>query len=433
MWWWRWRNVPPANDPNQIVTGTVELPAGDADSLNIMAGLNELTPISDGSFSTLLRDDAPALIAAVDSDENPVLMAVSPTPGDRSLTRAGTMVALNARTTAQAMIYLLPLVAQNSPEDERGMLGLIDGLPETAVLEAAIEAALRSNPASSPLDNPAVADALGRAYEATVAAAVARIGNRTIIDPALASEIEVTENTGQTGANRIFTVKNMGKRWLRAEMSSTGTGTYIPSISPVISFHPMGPQSAQFTANITDGIPDVISVYGLGFKDGPPPLDSTSLWVGPAAMSLVCDIAAPILSTVTNANLSSATLVAIAEGVRLQSGFLRCTTQLANGYYPEAFQTFMKTVVETIVAEDMKILKRIALEAAKSLPKMVASYVWIGVKIVQLVAASIDLGRALASIAADRWREVFTITATGDAEVEIRGFAADRLSGWRLP
>ncbi|NCO95986.1 MAG: hypothetical protein COZ06_27025 [Armatimonadetes bacterium CG_4_10_14_3_um_filter_66_18] len=427
-------NNPAVPDTRTVVNGRVVLPAGEASDLTVLAGANEPAAVKDGAFSVRLRDDAPALMTAVNANDEPVLMAVSPTPATKAATRAATPPVLNAQTTAVAMVYLMPYIAQAEPDDEQAMLSLITGLPETAALASALQDALTASPGSPPLDNASVRAALTNATNATLrAAAAASTKGRAILyvdPPTEQSYVSVAEKPVQHNVSRrTFEIKNRGRRWVVAVMRPSKEWVMMPSADSLLSFHPFGSryQTATLSTDVW-GLEDYsVDVYGLGLKAGGPNIDPSSeewtYYQRAGIATLLGDIVSPVLKTVCNIpSVPSSVLQALAEMGDAGTVLSQYANYLRNGQVQEAFLSVAKWALDKLLADDGRLLA-LALGSvanAGEVAKAVAKLVALPYKILSVASELVGFIEAAKDLSNCKSKEVFLVTGTGDAIVGVK-------------
>ncbi len=292
--------TPPA-DPRPIVTGTVQLPAGNPDELTIQAGINKPVAISGGSFGVRLFDNAPAVITAVDKSGAPVLMsfslAISRSKGYRS--RAVESQGLSPESTAIALVYLVPTIAQNSPDLQEAVKSKIASLPETLKLANAIRNSLQQNQGMSPLSDPTVSLAYTSAVQAmitTMDQTQAQLSRGITISPSQASGIGMNV-WEEDSAIKGVTVRNIYGRWVSVVPDNEDSKIVGPCELIFMGF----PQPK--TDNIPVRFSDenmAIKVYGIGHQIPPSGTEDRKLWAPIAGLTVVEQWLVPIADSILN-------------------------------------------------------------------------------------------------------------------------------------
>jgi hypothetical protein len=157
---------PPPTRPGDNVSGRINLEGVDFGSVRARVGTTPPTSVSNMTFSGQLRLNAPGLILVENRQSQPLLMAFRPERAGAPSTVED--IEVSPFSTAVALVYMTPLIAQDSAEDQDAMVSLISDLSETTVLAEAIEDSLRSNSTSDPTSDHRVQRALEQAVDAAI-------------------------------------------------------------------------------------------------------------------------------------------------------------------------------------------------------------------------------------------------------------------------
>lgn len=271
------------------------------DGAQARVGADAPSDVTDNGFSGKLRRNAPGLIVIENANGDPLLMAVL-AQDDAADPDADVEIEVTYQTTAVALVYLMPLIAQDLPADQVAMLALIGSLPQTSALTEAIAAALTANSTAGILDDAGVQAALEAAIDATFAQATTVIagGNvnaRVTITPTESDAVTVVQDDTDL---TLFDVTNGGRRRVNAFVLSDGSSLELGSIGSLLSINPVASPTGELTSTVAEAVGDVIDVYGLGFADGLPDLAEVSRWGRPSALTMLDNMVNPIIKLVLN-------------------------------------------------------------------------------------------------------------------------------------
>lgn len=290
------------NLTGEIVIANVDGEPLVLDDAKARVGAGEPTDVTDNGFSGKLRRNAPGLVVIENAAGEPLLMAILAQQDDDADPDAEIEIEVTYQSTAVALVYLMPLIAQDLPSDQVAMLALIGSLPQTSALTEAIAAALTADPSAGILDNTDVRTELEAAIDATFALAAATIdgGNvnaRVTITPPESDAVSVVQDDTDL---TLFDVTNGGRRRVSAFVSSTGASIELGSIGSLLSFNPVASPTGELTSMDAETSGDVIDVYGLGFADGLPVVADVDRWGRPSALTILDNMVNPIIKLVLN-------------------------------------------------------------------------------------------------------------------------------------
>lgn len=299
------------------LTGRINAEGVDLDGATARVGSGEPGEVTDGSFTGKLRPNAPGLIVIANDDGDPLLLAVL-AQDDGASDDDEIEIDVTFQTTAVALVYLMPLITQETPADQVAMLALISSLPQTSALTDAIQAALTANPTTGILDDAGVQAALESAIDATFAQASAALAGggtnaRVVITPTELDSVTVTQDDTDL---TLFDVTNGSRRRISAFVASTGASLELGSIGSFLSINPVADPTGQLTSTVAEADGDVIDVFGLGFADGLPAVADVDQWGRPSALTMLDNMVNPIIKLVLNVPSVPADVVdALAESL----------------------------------------------------------------------------------------------------------------------
>jgi VWFA-related protein len=405
--------------------------------LTIVAGGNAPIPLRSLSFTLRLRNDATALVAAVNNANAPVLLAFRPGPLRSAGRTSAPELVLNARSTAVAVLYMTPLITQELFDDETEILKIIENLPETDALADAIEAALQSDTrdvgSPSPLADEGVKSAYSKAFEALVKARLEQMGVPTdeaqqdgrVVNPPLAGGVLVVEGVDPDTGQPRLEVTNLGQRYVQA-LLPTGERALLRSTCSLLSRRPR-PQQAFFPPVCGGPDPTVqLLVYGPGVGD-PVPLEEWEGWLTPLVATFLYDIQLPALKALLNVpDVPLPVLNALFLKARQErETFNQLALQMSDEDLLSAMNTFALWLNNALSENNGDLLQQILAdyhqpEEAQRLTAATLPYLSLQL---DLLGAVVDVEQAFQVMTElpallVRWRETFDITC-GPPPVEI--------------
>ena len=257
--------------PPQESSSTLMLPAGstlDPASLTASTADGDFSVGSDGTFTVNVVSNEPSLVTIRNAAGNAILA------GFLSPDSAKQNGVIDARSTAQVLLYFALGTFLTPPDQRDHLLTLIDGLPECATLAAAIDAAVAGNPTAFHDADAALVAALEAAHESVLASAEA--GALLPTQFAAKGEPEATQillqpdaNTRQSGAqvlhnpdgSGVIVQNNVRRRaslfaYKTATVDTEGTRT---DLSPPVQVGPKVEVPTTFRLEIVSSIQAALS------------------------------------------------------------------------------------------------------------------------------------------------------------------------------
>lgn len=275
----------PIVPPNPIVAGNLDLPNDPSGNLVVIAGSENSIPGEDASFDIELQPNCTQAVMAVDDGKLQAVAIVLDTSSQST-------VLLNPRSTAEAIVLLTPMVAQETITGNTGVMEVIKSLPELSQLETAIAHNLETYGTAVNPDSPdqGFIDALSNTLNALFENEQFRNASAWNINPNSASMLEIRENT-ETPATNDFEAVNSAKRYvdiydgsaLVAGVGSLGLATMYQ------------PSHCDFTLDITGRSQITLKAYGAGIHNIPTEGEDLSRLAFPAVRSLLFDMFIPVV------------------------------------------------------------------------------------------------------------------------------------------
>lgn len=410
-----------------VSSGKVTLPPSVSPSnLTVVSGIDSQPVQADGSFSITLNKNNSQLVTAVNPESNPVLLGIIVNA------QPGASVPLDMHSTAEALIYLSPGIAQDDTADAQTVMGYIKELPETTALANLLEAKIAVDPniLGSDIADPEINAALSNALQALIAkiqqeGGIQKSGVFKIIPttPASASGVEFTYDT----VTQSLEGRNYKKRYVaiwetNPEIKHLFSVSSISSIG-MLTDSILNLQVTTYTRN-TSALPNsnnelTLKVYGLGFSDVTNTADGMTSgdWVRlslPAAETAVFDIAAPVIGTVLGINNLSGkasnafTQYASTVSLVLQGSDLG--VKLASGDLKGTVITLIKSSVFVLTENNYAVLRAILIECgADAIQQAAINSIFIWTRLIFSVANLSDVILSATSLTTTKLVETFTI------------------------
>ena len=181
--------------------GHVELPAEcpvAPEETQVFTTFTPECPVTEqGTFSAEVAAGGAQIVALLGPGDQPLglTLATGVTSSTSQMTAANGDLVISPRTTAITWVFLTPFIVNPDPDGAQMVLEFLDGLPEIDTLAAAIEQALAAGNDITDPDNAEIANALGAATDAALAAALQEV------ESASAQGIEVDPTETQDGIN----------------------------------------------------------------------------------------------------------------------------------------------------------------------------------------------------------------------------------------
>jgi hypothetical protein len=462
-------------------TGTIVLPAGAKTApsdLVVATSESETRPAADGSFQVSSRASYPHLHAAIDASGSAVLMAVRPThlPAD-------TGFRLDALSTATALVYLNPFVAQPTAAAADKALETIRQLPETRRLADYLDAALAEGGLPDPAGDKKLAQLTGKAISAFIQqlpqaqshAALPSAGYRSALAPVSVicgqtpslrptNALTVSPSGKQAGVRLVaetttplastpFRLENHGVAWCCVEApANRASPFYLRSRAPTLSLSLGGPHSATLSLDLIAHDTTTVTVWVPGLRPFRPPgldpRDYAKISQG-MVITLLADGLFPVLSCllgvaidtsddmvvhVAGAILSSVAMESFTTGLarisqgNIAVGLVEVLVDMAKRIILD--REVLKKVVEALAAEigahaRQQLLRAAAERMATYLAPVIGQALLIA-KVGALSAGLIE--RAWGVATTPSAKVVFTVTTSGQARPDEPG----KLTGLRI-
>ncbi|MCH8028668.1 MAG: hypothetical protein IH874_01895 [Candidatus Dadabacteria bacterium] len=313
------------------VSGSVDAPPG-SNIIAVNSAIESSSISVDGSFTLELVEGSVQLVITTNSDGNPILMDIAVDA------RENQQITLDAQSTSEALLYLSPGVAQNTPDDASTVLELIRSLPETTNLATILANKIAENP-NILVDlegDPEIVQAISVALQAFVAKITSEgfqstssrenaIGSLSVsrsatVNPLFASGLfvffneETKELRVENGAKRyvdFYTVSRPTEQFLFGIDSVSVFGSGIDILLGELSGStPQVRTSEVITlSDFSTSTPFIIKAYGLGFRDaanvwGSATLEDIDRLYFPVSQTLVFDTVIPTISIILGVDVS---------------------------------------------------------------------------------------------------------------------------------
>jgi hypothetical protein len=230
--------IPPAQGLEQMALVQVSLPAGtplSASDLRLSAGVHSAALSANGAGAANLDTTIAQLLVASTPAGNPVLLATS-------TGRPADQVQLNVRTTAEALVFLSPVLVTPAKDTAQVILAAIRNSPKLPALVDLVQSRLQTQG-----DNALVAEdsILSAAVLETVEEVVARIGSPRTAQiiasleqgpqpqgPTEQSGIRISLLTADAQGRTRVRVENTRRRWVSVvtSYSSDGAAFVTPAL-----------------------------------------------------------------------------------------------------------------------------------------------------------------------------------------------------------
>jgi hypothetical protein len=204
------------------------LPSGStttANDLRVVSTFGDGTVNGTGNFTVPVNQRVPQLVAAVDTQNRPILL---------NIVSGGAVGAVNIQSTALSLLSLNPLLATSDPEDRQALLNLLNGLPQLDALEAALSVHIRDGGNLGNLSNE-VENALEAAVQAALQAirGGAGISTRGVTPTSQQSGVLVQPIDDTVASNIRIRLQNFRKRHVQAfaapaNSAGDATGAFEP-------------------------------------------------------------------------------------------------------------------------------------------------------------------------------------------------------------
>jgi len=430
------------------LTGSINVPTGSGLSpvdLTINTGVFSQThPTPDGRISIKANPGATQLVSAITQVGDPVLLSIIPDA------REGTSVSLDSHSTAEALIFLHPVVVVSEPSLSRQIIAIIHSLPETQTLSNTIDASLRVNSRALVVGDSSIAHALGEAVNKVVVT----IGNLTpssdessisrdqlnlyqqkkhyrdgiakdlANSPINVLDLLITPNSPQSGVSvsamptsgdhYTITVSNSKKRYVSVYLDDASSGAAIasallPSRKSLLSFSPLSPSSKDLNnpLDVNAHPHSTLSAYGLGAQG----FSNTSSWqvriVSPVVLTGISDFILPIMQVISGANLGGTGYIESPGGVwvEMASGLAAdpkftgsLTLAIGTGDYKGAILTTIKAGLGYFVTNPVLFI-RLLRDGGLSFFESIATNAVLPLRIISLFATAFDLTSAVIDFA----------------------------------
>ncbi len=254
------------------MTGSVDLPwdEGVLPMESLQLGFAGQTPaLSDsGTFAFTAYPDGPGLLIASDGEDSPVLMSVVPRPA------SGASAAIDARSTALALLFMTPGITVSDPDDAVEVLNTLALTDGFWTLVNQVETALAEDPRALAEEDAYINQALGTVinhyFEAILETAAA--ADPTLLRPQ--GEI-VIDPSYEKGALRVtylgntdFELSNAAGRWSLAVPSVGEPFWVFPSgvlVDWIKAGRPFPASKRRFELPVALDTEETLNVYGIGF------------------------------------------------------------------------------------------------------------------------------------------------------------------------
>jgi hypothetical protein len=269
------------------INGVVSFPSGapiNVQDLSIGFGESDKSVDSSGAFSIKGTEHVPGAALAMDAGGNLLMMAVLPDP------QSSQTLSLNARSTAEALVFMNPFVVENKRAKAVNAMADIQTLPQVDTLESLLTQKLAVDPLYLQGNDARLAEAIARAVVAYIdlhaqVAASPKLSETNSPRTAASSNspansILISPTTQTSGhlityvGDNVFNVTNAYGRWALLRVEKTGQQVWLSPNGSMLDFFydglPWAPSNATF--NLTIDQPDdtqQVNIYGYGLKDVP--------------------------------------------------------------------------------------------------------------------------------------------------------------------
>ncbi len=265
--------------PKQVlVTGTIELPAEtaiDPTDLTVRCGDSVSDVDSTGGFSESIWEHTPGALIAVKGDGAPVLMAIVADPTTSSQPR------LDARSTAQALVFLSPFVCVSDKDDVASVLDQIEEQQSFTDLVEYITQGIQSDPDALTAEDTELDNLLTQVVTEYVAAGLPRrspessptvdvaIGAKpksSASPPTIQPDYEVSGLRLVWNGGSEYELRNSYGRW--AYCCAPSESLYIFPNGDFLDWirkgEPWPPSKKKLTLSVSETETTFVNVFGYG-------------------------------------------------------------------------------------------------------------------------------------------------------------------------
>jgi hypothetical protein len=330
----------PVGDEVPIRVAAV-MPAGATlpDSIRLVAGIHATATRGDEG-GVNLDPERVQLLSILTEDGRPLLAGVVIGAPANSST-----LSLTARTTAEALVFLSPLLATSSPDAAGQVLSAIRGAPALSALLTEVESALRERGTitGDPADQASIASRVAAVVEQVVAARGLRQGSADSRRSAVrlgGSLVQLPGASVDWTASSV-TVTNERARWVSVVQRYSTDGETFPEVAGgawppdnlISSPSLLGlvtPPSRTF-ARVPGRAATQVKVFGPGVGNIGVALDDPDVGavVAPLVATAIFDFIIPIIEIISGAEVPAASASSVLLG--WISGTTLCLTGEATG------------------------------------------------------------------------------------------------------
>ena len=446
--------------------GSVELPKGtsvDENSLTITAGaFAQATPDTAGNVTINLNEGATQLVSATTTSGDPILLSIAVNP------HSGTLIDLNPRTTAEAMIFLNPAAVVSEPSLSFTVMGIVRNMAETQTLADVIASKIAANPSVLVTDDPDIKAALTNALiqfvsridsltangsvpstlreeinrfrelkhykeidQKGLAQACLQVGN-LIISPAGEQSGVSVSAANIDATNYKITLTNSKKRYVGTYLDDANTGVnigsaFLHSRKNLLSWEPMAPFSIELSNNLdlSRNPQSILRAYSIGANDLSA-LTSAPSWQSRCARPIiftgVLDFFVPLMQVVTGVKSLGAgdnwldtpggTLGRIIQDMDTAAFGAQLGLLISDGDYTEAIYTVFGKAVRIVIGHPDYVVLWLE-ENGLGILESTASSAMFPLRIMLLVTSGFELGSAVYDFATSSWLVSFTLSSSG--------------------
>lgn len=313
---------PSGTEVTVLVTPVLPLGTSIPDSLVLLAGVHEAA-MAGRVGAANLSASAVQLLALTNVAGDPVVARVL--VGTRGLGVTPTAT-LDSRSTAEALVFLSPLLASSTPDSATAVLSAIRSTSSFPALVAQLEQRLRSTGVSGSRD---LADEeVGARVDAVIREVVQQRGLSRTIDPPLAAATLTLDGPSELNGVRValptndsILITNRRGRWLGIVLRSSNDGVSFPQATPIWPIEASLVGSASLLNIVGLGAPNrafatpsgsVIRVkaFGMGGSGWSAALadEDRGALIAPTIMTSIYDFMIPVAEVIAGIKASPAVI-----------------------------------------------------------------------------------------------------------------------------